>query len=101
MKKALLLIGSPKVNGGTSRIIADHLASRLRELNVEVELKHVHQAIDAGKEEELFEAIDRSESVVVLFPLYVDSLPSGVVRFFELFLSAGERREERQNRSMR
>lgn len=92
MKKALLLIGSPKVNGGTSRIIADHLASRLRELNVEVELKHVHQAIDAGKEDELFEAIDRSESVVLLFPLYVDSLPSGVVRFFELFL---ERRGEK------
>jgi len=92
MKKALLLIGSPKVNGGTSRIIADHLASRLRELNVEVEIKHIHQAIDAGKEEELFEAIDRSESVVLLFPLYVDSLPSGVVRFFELFL---ERRGEK------
>jgi multimeric flavodoxin WrbA len=91
-KKALLLIGSPKVNGGTSKIMADHLASRLRELNVEVELKHVHQAIDAGKEEELFEAIDRSDSVVLLFPLYVDSLPSGVVRFFELFL---ERRGEK------
>ena len=86
MKKALLLVGSPKVNGGTSKIIADHLTSRLRELNVDVEIKHVHQAIDSGKEEELFEAIDRSESMVLLFPLYIDSLPSGVIRFFELFL---------------
>ncbi|MGD0818957.1 MAG: NAD(P)H-dependent oxidoreductase [Methanomassiliicoccales archaeon] len=85
MKKALLLVGSPKSNGGTSKIIADHLASRLREIHLDVEIKHVHQAIDGGKEDELFDAIDRSESVVLLFPLYIDSLPSGVVRFFELF----------------
>jgi multimeric flavodoxin WrbA len=85
IKRALLLVGSPKHNGGTSKIMAEYLASRLKEINVEVEIQHVHQAIDAGKEDELFDAIDRSESVILLFPLYVDSLPSGVIRFFELF----------------
>jgi multimeric flavodoxin WrbA len=85
LKRALLLIGSPKTDGGTSMVIAEHLASRLREIKVEVEIKHIHQAIDGGKEEELFEAIDRSEAAVLLSPLYVDSLPSGVIRFFELF----------------
>ena len=67
-------------------VIAEYLASRLQEIHVDVEIKHVHQAIDGGKEDELFDAIDRAEAVVLLFPLYVDSLPSGVVRFFELFL---------------
>ena len=86
LKKALLLIGSPKTNGGTSMIMAEYLASRLRDINVDVEIKHVHQAIEAGKEDELFDAIERAEAVVLLFPLYIDSLPSGVVRFFELFL---------------
>jgi multimeric flavodoxin WrbA len=86
IKNALLLVGSPKHNGGTSMVIAEYLASRLREIHVDTEIKHVHQAIDGGKEDELFDAIDRADSVVLLFPLYVDSLPSGVVRFFELFL---------------
>jgi multimeric flavodoxin WrbA len=86
MKNALLLIGSPKPNGGTSKIIADHLASRLQDIPVDVEIRHVHQAIDSGKEDELLEAMDRAETVVLLAPLYVDSLPSGVVRLFELFL---------------
>jgi multimeric flavodoxin WrbA len=85
MKKALLLIGSPKSSGGTSKILAEYLSSRLDDIHVDVEIRHVHQAIDGGKEYELFEAIDRSEVVILLFPLYIDSLPSGVVRFFELF----------------
>jgi hypothetical protein len=92
LKRAVLLIGSPKTNGGTSMILAEYLASRLQDINVDVEIKHVHQAIDAGKENELFDAIDRAEAVVLLFPLYVDSLPSGVIRFFELFQ---ERRGEK------
>ena len=86
LKTALLLIGSPKTDGGTSMVMAEYLASRLRDIHVEVEIKNVHQAIDAGKEDELFNAIDRSETAVLLFPLYIDSLPSGVIRFFELFL---------------
>jgi multimeric flavodoxin WrbA len=86
LKKALLLIGSPKASGGTSMVMAEYLASRLREIHVEVEIKHIHQAIDGGKEDGLFEAVDRAEAAVLLSPLYVDSLPSGVVRFFELFL---------------
>ena len=85
LKRALLLIGSPKINGGTSMILAEYLASRLREIHVDVEIRHVHQAIDAGKEDELFDAIERAEAAILLFPLYVDSLPSGVIRFFELF----------------
>jgi hypothetical protein len=86
IKSALFLIGSPKASGGTSKVIADHLAHRLEDVHVEVEIKHVNEAIDAGKEDELLEAIDRSESVVLFSPLYIDSLPSGVIRLFELFL---------------
>jgi hypothetical protein len=86
LKNALLLIGSPKPNGSTSMVMAEYLASRLREINVQVEIKHIHQEIDGGREKDLFEAIDRAEAAVLLSPLYVDSLPSGVIRFFELFL---------------
>ncbi len=86
IKSALLLVGSPKTNGGMSMIMAEYLASRLKEIHVEVEIKHVHNSIDSGKESELFYAIERAEAVVLFFPLYVDSLPSGVIRFFELFL---------------
>ncbi len=86
LKSALLLIGSPKTNGGTSMVMAEHLASRLRDLNVETEIRHIHQAIDGGKEDDLFDAIGRADALVLISPLYVDSLPSGVIRFFELFL---------------
>ncbi len=86
IKKALLLIGSPKASGGTSRVIADHLAQRLEEIHIEVGIRHIGQAIDSGKEGELLEAIERSEAVVLLSPLYIDSLPSGVIRLFEIFL---------------
>jgi hypothetical protein len=85
LKRALLLIGSPKTNGGTSMVMAEYLASRLRDIKVDVEIMHVQQAIEAWKEDELFDAIERTEAVVLLFPLYIDSLPSGVIRFFELF----------------
>jgi multimeric flavodoxin WrbA len=85
-KKALLLIGSPKANGGTSKIIADHLISRLKDINVDTEIKHIHQAINGGKEEEILDAMEQAETVVLLSPLYLDSLPSEVVRLFELFL---------------
>jgi multimeric flavodoxin WrbA len=86
LRKVLLLIGSPKPNGGTSMVMAQYLAKRLEDIQVDVEIKHISQAIDSGKEGELFSAIANAEAAVLFAPLYIDSLPAGVIRFFELFL---------------
>ena len=86
LRRALILVGSPKANGGTSMVMAQYLTKRLEDIHLDVEIKNVHQAIDAGKEDELFAAIEKTEVLVLMSPLYIDGLPSGVVRFVELFL---------------
>ena len=85
IKNVLLLIGSPKTSQNTSEALGAYLLDKMRPTGVETEMLSISQAIkaDAGIDS-LLKAFDRSDLVVLAFPLYIDSLPYPVVRALEL-----------------
>jgi multimeric flavodoxin WrbA len=80
MPRALLINASPKRGRSTSLSMAEYLAERLSEKGIEARVLHMgHDPAGA------VDAIDAADVVVLASPLYVDSLPSGVMAFFEEF----------------
>ena len=76
VKKALLLCGSPKPGPSTSRSLLDYLAHELQGQGLEVQvfnLNHVNR--DENLMENVLGETDRSDIIVVAFPLYIDGLP--------------------------
>jgi multimeric flavodoxin WrbA len=91
-KKALLLVGSPKGPGSTSKSLGTFLLDHLHEKGFETERIYVYPSVkDERGHENLFSAIDHSDILILAFPLYVDSLPSPVIGALEII--AEHRRE--------
>lgn len=83
-KRALLLVGSPKGPGSTSDSIGTYLVDRLRVGSFDTEKFRIHPSIRSDKgRENLISAIDECDVLILAFPLYVDSLPSPVIRAME------------------
>lgn len=85
LKTALLLVGSAKPAGeSTSEAIGSYLLQRLAERGFTTETRHVARALrTAARTQELLQAADRADLVVLAFPLYVDSLPYLVTQALE------------------
>ena len=84
-RRALLLIGSAKRPRSTSESLGTYLLERLAEKGFAVESVLIHQSLRQDERHEaLLAAIDRADLLVLAFPLYIDSLPSVVVRTMEL-----------------
>ncbi|MBI5906241.1 MAG: NAD(P)H-dependent oxidoreductase [Deltaproteobacteria bacterium] len=82
---ALILTGSPKGRKSASFTLASKLAEGLRKNGASVCEEPVHAGLrtDEGTRR-LLEAVDASDLVVPVFPLYVDSLPAPLTRLLEL-----------------
>lgn len=76
--KVLLFNGSMRTAKGNSAILAKKLAEQLK-TESETALLRNHLSDMAG----LFPAVENAKALVLCMPLYVDGLPSQVVRFFE------------------
>jgi len=76
-KTALLLIGSPKLAGeSSSESLGTYLLERLAERDIQTETHYVARAMRTEtRTQELLEAVDRADLIILAFPLYVDSLP--------------------------
>jgi len=76
-KKALLLIGSAKPKGeSSSEALANHLTERLRTRGMTTQTWHVAMAMRTpAQTREFLQAVDQADTLVLAFPLYVDSLP--------------------------
>jgi hypothetical protein len=98
MKRALLLVGSPKPSGSASEAIGGYLLRQLGERGFETAVVNLHAAVrsDAGLSD-LAGKVDESDVVVVATPLYVDSVPAPVVKAFE-WLANRRRASEVQTR---
>ena len=82
--KVLLLIGSPKTQS-TSASLGTHLLGLLRQRGLATETVHITSALRSPEAEAgLLQAVDDADLIAVAFPLYVDSLPSPLVRAFEV-----------------
>jgi hypothetical protein len=84
-RTALLLMGSPKHGKSNSASLGAYLTARLTEAGVEGRMLSIAHALRSPEGAHgLLDAVDGADLVVLLSPLYVDSLPSGVIRALEL-----------------
>ncbi len=84
IRRALLLVGSPKTHKSRSYLLGEYLFDQLGQRSIETETIHLHPALRSSeKMSALLEAVDRADLVTLTFPLYVDSLPAPVIEALE------------------
>lgn len=84
MTRALLLLGSPKAARSTSGSFLDYLEGRLRAQGTMVNRFHLNQTMTVDRQvRSLLSAVDDADVIMLAFPLYVDGLPSNVLRGME------------------
>jgi multimeric flavodoxin WrbA len=84
-KRALVLIGSPKGPRSTSESLGTYLLNGLKEKSCDTEKVYIYPSVKFDKgQEDLLSAVDRSDILILVFPLYVDSLPSLVIEAMEV-----------------
>lgn len=80
----LILVGSPKARS-TSASLGDHLVGLLRQRGLSAGALHITTILQTPDGTRgLLSAADDADIIVLAFPLYVDSLPSPLVRALEL-----------------
>jgi multimeric flavodoxin WrbA len=85
-RKVLLVNGSPRGRESVSQTLVDFLNKKLTALSVETEMLHVISPVHPKEKVERFhQMMDSADSVVLVFPLYVDHIPSGLMKFLEDF----------------
>lgn len=84
IRRALLLVGSPRTRKSTSRALGEYVLERLSADSIESETLYLHTALRSSeKAQALLAAVDEADVVVLAFPLYVDSLPAPVIEALE------------------
>lgn len=80
LRRAVLLVGSPRMAKSSSGALGGYLFDRLEAAGVATERFYLYQVVDdSGKMDQMLEAIDRADLTVLSFPLYVDSIPAPVL----------------------
>jgi multimeric flavodoxin WrbA len=84
IKRALLLIGSPKTRKSNSNSLGGYLFDRLGSHSIQTETVYLHTTVRSpDKMKVLLESIDGADLVALAFPLYEDTLPSPVIDVLE------------------
>jgi len=92
IKRAVLLVGSPRTKKSTSASLGGYLFEQLQAQSVETQTIQIYTSLNSQERmNSLFESIDNTDLVVLAFPLYVDSLPAPVIATLEKI--ASHRRE--------
>lgn len=93
LRRAVLLVGSPRTRKSTSQSLGGYLFDRLAERQVRTETFYIHTSLySAERMQALQDAVDAADLVMLAFPLYVDSLPAPVIVALERI--AARRREQ-------
>jgi multimeric flavodoxin WrbA len=76
-RRALLIVGSPKTKeSSTSSVLGGYLLKRLKELGWETESLTLRASLNRPEgESELLSSVERAGLILLVFPLYIDSLP--------------------------
>lgn len=83
-QRALLLVGSPKPRS-TSASLGEHILGLLKQRGLLTETLHITSTLrSADGVQTILSALDDADIIVLACPVYVDSLPSPVVRTLEL-----------------
>ena len=81
--KITFINGSPKKQGSASGNLINALCGRLSDMPECITVGLAEQSAEA-----IIDAIQNCDAIVFVFPLYVDGLPSGLVRFLDEYRSA-------------
>jgi NAD(P)H-dependent FMN reductase len=99
-KRVLLLVGSAKENPSTSESLGTYLLDQLRTKGCVTKTLFIHKSLRSAKDRRgLLRATRQADIVVMACPLYVDSVPSIVIRAMELI--AQDRQAKRELREQR
>ncbi|MBI3173250.1 MAG: NAD(P)H-dependent oxidoreductase [Chloroflexi bacterium] len=84
VKRAALLVGSPRTKKSTSASLGGYLMEQLSARGVETETVQIYTTFNSTERTRLtLEQLDAADLVVLAFPLYVDSLPAPVIAALE------------------
>ncbi len=79
-----MLIGSPKPKNSTSASIAKYLENKLEQA-LQVEILSIRKELKTPEGREMLTgSFQQADTIILIAPLYVDSLPAPVIRFLEL-----------------
>ena len=96
IQRALLLVGSPRLEKSSSSSLGTYLFEQLQQQGVETETISLYKAINtAARMDALRDGIDRADLVVLAFPLYVDTLPAPVISVLETFVAHCRQKSKR------
>jgi len=85
LQSALILVGSPKGKKSASNNIASYIEEGFNKNEVETEKVFVARYKKPDKLKELLKKASESELIVIVAPLYFDSIPALTIRFMEEF----------------
>lgn len=92
LENVLLLIGSPRGENSTSASLGNYLIEKLENLGMKSERGFIHRLVNRPeKVQELFLMVNKSDLIILAFPLYVDSLPAPVIKAMELIKNEKDR----------
>ncbi len=84
VRRALLLVGSPKTRKSTSNSLGGYMFEQLNARGIETETIYLHTVLRSPqKRQALLEAVDQADLITLAFPLYVDTLPAPVIEALE------------------
>jgi hypothetical protein len=83
--RVVVLIGSPKASKSTSESLGNYLIEQLAARGAHTEKIHVSKVLRSIEStDNMMSAVDKADTVILVSPLYVDSLPYPVTKAFEL-----------------
>lgn len=84
VRRAVLLVGSPRTKKSTSASLGGYLMEQLSARGIETETIQIYTSFNSPERTRLtLEKLDDADLVVLAFPLYVDSLPAPVISALE------------------
>ncbi len=84
VRRALLLVGSPKTRRSSSNSLGGYLFERLSAHAIQSDTIYPHTVLRSPRKlHALLDAVETADLVTLAFPLYVDSLPAPVIETLE------------------
>ena len=100
MRRALLLVGSPKTRKSTSNSLGGYLFEQLRARSIQTETIYLHTVLRSPtKMQALLEAVEAADLVMLAFPIYVDALPAPVIEALERIVAHRQGRDPSRRQS--
>ncbi|TLU88660.1 MAG: NADPH-dependent FMN reductase [Chlorobium sp.] len=95
VRSATVLVGSPRMVKSTSAALGGYIAERLEEHGVRTETFQLYKVSgNPDRTRAMLESIDKTDLVLLAFPLYIDSIPAPVLSIMRTI------KEHRQNKAV-